>query len=113
MEDDYELGGRAPPLVSVRRCINTNRLPKDHEVDKNSCEVAHASLKWMHVPVRNHSIAEVVGMELPEELSKLVHIFKSSNFPAAKASDGYLHGEDAEEHVQIGSLTNPERNHGR
>jgi hypothetical protein len=91
----------------VRGSINTDCLPEDHHVNKDACQLTNAGLQRVLVPVLSDSKAEVVRMELPEEISKIVELLSLFQFPAAKASNGNLHGEDAEEHVQIGSLANP------
>ena len=78
MQDDNELGRRAPPLVSVRRCINTDGLPKDHKVNKDACQMTNTSLQRVLVPVLCDSKNEVVCMVLPEKISKLVELFSLS-----------------------------------
>ena len=72
MQDDNELGGRAPPLVSVRGSINTDGLPKDHKVNKDACQMTNTSLQRVLVPVLCDSKNKVVCMELPEEIGHLV-----------------------------------------
>lgn len=56
--------------------------------------MTHAGLERMHVPVGSDGVAEVVSVELSEELSHLIKSLISLNLAAAETSNRYLHRQD-------------------
>ena len=109
MNDHKELTSNTPPFVSVSWSENTYCLPKYHEVEQKACEMAHARLQRMHIPVYSNGITKIISMKLPEELCHRIKGLVPLDFAATKAPDGHLHSQDNQQHIEIAPLSNPKR----